>query len=152
MCKADSVALDEACFQRHALRFDGSTSLRWGGPNGFRENITNNFVTDFAPKDGLVGELFKGITVVPKGSMWAQNPVRLTTPTATVSLLQLASLSPHARLDFSSFWHCSFAALSPVVKQLTQRPLSASDVSCNVTLTDTRPTILGRPGDVFATL
>jgi hypothetical protein len=35
--------------------------LRWGGADGYRENITNNFVTDFAPKGGLVGNLFTGI-------------------------------------------------------------------------------------------
>ena len=75
LCKADSTQLDEACFQQHALRFTGSTSLRWGGPNGYRENVTNNFVTDSAPKAGLVGNLFSDITVVPKGSIWAQNPV-----------------------------------------------------------------------------
>ena len=78
LCKADSTQLDEACFQQHALRFTGSTSLRWGGPNGYRENVTNNFVTDSAPKAGLVGNLFSDITVVPKGSIWAQNPVSNT--------------------------------------------------------------------------
>ena len=76
LCKAGG-ALEEACFQQHALRFDGSTSLRWGGPNGFSENVTNNFVTDSAPKAGLVGNLYSGITVVPRGSIWAQNPVSL---------------------------------------------------------------------------
>ena len=76
LCKANAAALDEACFQRHALRFAGSTSLRWGGPKGYRENITNNFVTDAAPwkggGSGIVGNLFTGITVVPEGSVWAQ--------------------------------------------------------------------------------
>ena len=97
LCKADS-SLDEACFQQHALRYTGSTSLRWGGPNGYRENVTNNFVTDSAPKAGLVGNLFSDITVVPKGSIWAQNPVRNTSEPLRLRAFTGASLSLCERL------------------------------------------------------
>ena len=77
LCKAnDPLGLTEACFAKTPLMFTGSTSLRWGGKaNGQSENITGHFVTDTAPKAGLVGNLYSGIAVVPSGSIWAQNPI-----------------------------------------------------------------------------
>ena len=77
LCKAnDPLGLTEACFAKTPLMFTGSTSLRWGGKaNGKSENITGHFVTDTAPKAGLVGNLYSGIAVVPSGSIWAQNPI-----------------------------------------------------------------------------
>ena len=77
LCKAnDPLGLTEACFAKTPLMFTGSTSLRWGGKaNGKSENISGHFVTDTAPKAGLVGELYSGIAVVPSGSIWAQNPI-----------------------------------------------------------------------------
>ena len=67
--------MTEECFKSSPLRFTGSQALRWGGPDGRRENITGHFVTDSAPRGGLVGRLFDGIAVVPAGSIWAQNPI-----------------------------------------------------------------------------
>jgi hypothetical protein len=67
--------LDESCFQRTPLAFTGSTQLRWGGINGSSQNITGHFVTDSHPAPGLVGKLFAQHTVVPKNSIWAQNPI-----------------------------------------------------------------------------
>jgi hypothetical protein len=57
--------------------FTGSTALRWGGRESPTrlENITGKFVTDRAPRGGLIGELHSGIAVVPAGSMWARNPI-----------------------------------------------------------------------------
>ena len=77
LCKADSAHLDETCFQKTPLAFTGSTQLRWGGRSSPTrlENITGRFVTDTAPRGGVVGELHTGIVVVPAGSMWAKNPI-----------------------------------------------------------------------------
>jgi hypothetical protein len=57
--------------------FTGSTALRWGGRESPTrlENITGKFVTDLAPRGGLIGELHSGVVVVPAGSMWARNPI-----------------------------------------------------------------------------
>jgi hypothetical protein len=74
LCPAGEPAT-EACFQRTPLAFTGSQALRWGGPRGRTENITGHFVTDSAPRGGLVGDLYSGIAVVPPGSIWSQNPI-----------------------------------------------------------------------------
>jgi len=59
LCPKDSV-LTEECFQRMPLRFEGQTSLRWGGKEGKQMKINSTFVSE---------------GTLPAGSTWAMNPL-----------------------------------------------------------------------------
>jgi len=59
LCPADE-ALTEDCFQKRPLPFVGRQRFRWGGPKGKEMWFNGTYVSE---------------GTIPKGSMWAKNPV-----------------------------------------------------------------------------